>query len=63
MKFFLTLILTMTFLVSFSQGTPADHHIDGTWKMSAQAAALGVGPTMGDISWWANSEDDLSTRA
>jgi hypothetical protein len=63
MKFFLTLILTMTFLVSFSQATPADHHIDGTWKMSAQAAALGVGPTMGDISWWANSEDDLSTRA
>ena len=27
------------------------------------AAALGVGPSMGDITWWSNSEADLTVRA
>jgi len=37
--------------------------ITGTWKMSPQAAALGVGPALGDISWWSNTEADVVTRA
>ena len=26
----------------------------GTWKLSPNAGALGVGPNQGDISWWSN---------
>jgi len=43
--------------ISFSQS------IDGAWKMSPVAGAMGVGPTLGDVSWWANSEADITTRA
>ena len=28
-----------------------------------EAGALGVGPAFGDISWWSNSADDVTTRA
>ena len=31
--------------------------------MSSEAGALGVGPAVGDVSWWANSEGDVTTRA
>lgn len=51
-----TLLFLFAFTCSFAQ-------LDGTWKMSNQAAALGVGPMLGDISWWSNSEADLTTRA
>jgi len=37
--------------------------IEGTWKVAAQAGALGVGPNQGDISWWSNSAGDVTTRA
>ena len=37
--------------------------LEGTWKMSPQAAALGVGPNQGDTSWWSNSTGDVTTRA
>jgi hypothetical protein len=53
-------LFTFIFLVSFS-ATFAQ--VEGTWKMSYQAAALGVGPALGDISWWSNSEDDLTLRS
>lgn len=56
MKRIFTFILMLSFTATFAQ-------IDGTWKMSPQAGALGVGPTQGDISWWSNSEGDVSTRA
>ena len=36
--------------------------LDGTWKLSPQAGALGVGPTQGDIGWWSNSIGDLTVR-
>ncbi len=45
----------------FSKVLPAE--VLGTWKMSPVAGALGVGPAVGDVSWWANSEDDVTTRA
>ncbi len=37
--------------------------IVGTWKMSATAGALGVGPALGDISWWNCDDDCLTKRA
>ncbi len=37
--------------------------IEGNWKLAPQAGALGVGPTVGDISWWSNSTGDITTRA
>lgn len=37
--------------------------VEGTWKLAPQAGALGVGPNLGDISWWSNSTVDLTTRA
>lgn len=35
----------------------------GTWKVSPQAGAIGVGPNQGDISWWSNSLADVTARA
>ena len=37
--------------------------IEGTWKLAPQAGALGVGPSLGNTSWWSNSTGDLTTRA
>ena len=37
--------------------------MEGTWKLANQAGALGVGPNLGDISWWSNQTGDLTTRA
>jgi hypothetical protein len=36
--------------------------IVGTWKMAPEAGAFGVGPELGDISWFANSADDVTLR-
>jgi len=35
----------------------------GSWKLAPEAAALGVGPEKGNLSWWSNSEADVTTRA
>ncbi len=57
MKKLFTIILAMSFITAFAQ-------LEGTtWKMSPQAAALGVGPELGNISWWSNSAADITTRA
>lgn len=37
--------------------------LNGTWKMSPQAGAFGVGPNQGDTSWFANNNADITTRA
>ena len=34
----------------------------GSWSMTREAGALGVGPALGDVSWWANSDADVTTR-
>ncbi|NBP29879.1 MAG: T9SS C-terminal target domain-containing protein [Flavobacteriia bacterium] len=52
-KLLLLLLLPMAF----------NAQIVGTWKLAPQAGALGVGPALGDISWWSNSVGDLTTRA
>ena len=60
MKKSLINLLTFIFLSSipFAQTV-----IEGTWKMSPVAGALGVGPALGDVSWRANIEADVATRA
>lgn len=37
--------------------------IAGTWKVAAEAGAIGVGPGQGDISWWAIDDAGVSARA
>ena len=37
--------------------------LEGSWSLSPEAGALGVGPNQGDISWWSNSEADVTKRA
>jgi len=39
-----------------------DAGIAGDWKLAPEAGALGVGPGLGDTSWWANGEGDVTTR-
>ena len=34
-----------------------------SWKLAPIAEALGVGPTLGDFSWWSNTTADVTTRA
>jgi len=36
--------------------------IAGDWKLAPVAGALGVGPVVGDISWWSSSEITLTDR-
>jgi len=35
----------------------------GTWKMAEEAGSLGVGPAVGDISWWNCDADCVTSRA
>ena len=35
----------------------------GSWSIAAEAGALGVGPTQGDISWWSLGEQGVTDRA
>jgi len=62
---------TMTVSINFGPGywtyklvamTPAPDWA-GTWKLSPEAGALKVGPGVDDGSWWANSLEDVTTRA
>lgn len=54
-------ITLLALLLTFSLGNAQT--IQGTWKMTPAAAAMGVGPNFGDISWWSNSATDVTTRA
>ena len=35
----------------------------GDWVMLPAAGALGVGPSQGDVSWWASNTADVTTRS
>ena len=37
--------------------------IVGDWKLSPEAGAFGVGPALGDTSWYASGEADIAGRA
>jgi len=51
----LGILMLFAFTSTFSQ-------IEGTWKVAPQAGAVGVGPGQGDMSWWSNSLEDVTTR-
>lgn len=36
--------------------------IQGTWRMAPESGAFGVGPAMGDVSWFSSTADDVTTR-
>lgn len=42
-----------------SSGSP----IEGSWSMAPEAESLGVGPELGDISWWAIDDAGVAERA
>lgn len=54
-------MLVLVFVLSLV--TLQAQNVEGTWRVASQAGALGVGPTQGDISWWSNSDGDVTTRA
>jgi len=56
MKKLYTILFLLPIVTAFGQ-------MEGTWKIASQAGAIGVGPEFGDISWWSNSEADLTVRA
>ncbi|WP_299549257.1 PKD domain-containing protein [Seonamhaeicola sp.] len=47
----------------FIKQEPPANPLVGTWKLAPEAAALGVGPGLDNISWWSNSSEDVTTRA
>ena len=57
MKKIYTLILSSIVTLSLNAQS-----VEGTWMLSPQAGALGVGPNQGDGSWWSNSSGDVTTR-
>ena len=44
-------------------GTIVSSPLDGTWKIAPEAGSLGVGPGLGDISWWAIDAAGVEARA
>jgi hypothetical protein len=42
---------------------PVPSALDGTWRLAPESGALGVGPALGDVSWWSSTSDDVTTRA
>jgi hypothetical protein len=37
--------------------------LSGTWKIAPEAGSLGVGPALGDISWWSIDAAGVTQRA
>ena len=54
---------TVTYVVAPPAGTGNTSPLAGVWKMAPEAAAFGVGPELGNVSWFANSSEDVTTRA
>jgi surface protein len=48
---------------NFNGGGADNSGLVGSWSIASESLALGVGPTQGDISWWSNSWEDVTTRA
>ena len=46
-----------------ASGTSASSALAGEWKLASEAGALAVGPNSGDLSWWSNTADDVTSRA
>ena len=52
-----------TIVFSVKDPATAGSGLEGTWKLSPTAGALGVGPNKNDVSWWSNGAADVTTRA
>ena len=37
--------------------------LEGSWSLTAEAGALGVGDSPGNYGWWSNSAEDVVTRS
>jgi len=44
-------------------GSVVTSPLDGSWVMAPEAGSMGVGPELGDISWWAIDDAGVATRA
>ena len=55
--------VAVAYLASFGSIAKAEDSLVGDWKLAPVAGALGVGPALGDTSWWASNADDVTTRA
>ena len=42
---------------------PEPSALDGTWRLAPESGAFGVGPALGDVSWFSSTLDDVTTRA
>jgi beta-glucanase (GH16 family) len=42
--------------------TPENSSVVGDWRLIQDEAAMAVGPSKGDMGWWANSANDVITR-
>jgi hypothetical protein len=51
------------YLLLFAPILSLSAQVEGTWKLAPQPGALGVGPNLGDISWWSNDLPAVTTRA
>ena len=49
--------------VTIVEAAPTGDDLTGTWRLAAEAGAIGVGPAQDNVSWWSNTSDDLATRA
>ena len=54
-KIYSLLLFAFVMNVSYAQ-------VEGIWTLAPKAQALAVGPTMGDFTWWSNSDGDVTTR-
>lgn len=54
---------TQYFFDDLSYVTSESSDIVGTWKMAEEDGALGVGPSVGDVSWFACDGDCITERA
>lgn len=49
--------------VKQARASTIDTGIVGTWKVAAEAGSIGVGPNLGDVSWWAIDAAGVAERA
>ena len=46
-----------------SGSTGNDSLLSGIWKLAPTAAAMSVGPSLDNLTWWSNTADDVNARA
>jgi hypothetical protein len=46
-----------------NNGGGSDSALAGSWSVAAEAGAIGVGPSQGDLSWWSLDDAGVTARA